>query len=141
MNNKIIALRVVLCAGLIIAGLAGCGEDAPPASETDKAPETKTVTVEPAKPDPARNAETVEEILNKAGNDIPPEIAAALKKLAAEGRLSPGQTTCPVMEGEIKEDISVDYKGQKVYFCCPPCKDKFNADPEKYLPKLPQFKK
>ena len=27
------------------------------------------------------------------------------------------------------------------YFCCPGCEDAFKADPEKYMSKLPQFKK
>jgi YHS domain-containing protein len=50
------------------------------------------------------------------------------------------QTTCPVMEGQaIDKDIFVEYKGKKVYFCCEPCTGKFNAEPEKYLAKLPQF--
>ncbi|UCF14920.1 MAG: YHS domain-containing protein [Phycisphaerales bacterium] len=50
------------------------------------------------------------------------------------------QTTCPVMEGnKINEKYFVEYQGKKVYFCCPGCDDKFLADPEKYLAKLPQF--
>ena len=52
------------------------------------------------------------------------------------------QTTCPVMDGmKINPDIFTEYKGKKVYFCCPDCKAKFEADPEKYIAKLPQFKK
>ena len=43
----------------------------------------------------------------------------------------------------VKTDLSVasldEYKGKKVYFCCPSCEEKFNADPEKYISKLPQF--
>ena len=50
------------------------------------------------------------------------------------------QTTCPIMDGRINKKIFVEYKGRKVYFCCAGCEDKFNADPEKYLSKLPQFK-
>jgi YHS domain-containing protein len=50
------------------------------------------------------------------------------------------QTTCPVMIGNsIDKNVFVEYKGKKVYFCCPECKAKFNADPEKYVAKLPQF--
>jgi len=26
-----------------------------------------------------------------------------------------------------------------VYFCCPGCEEKFKAEPEKYIAKLPQF--
>jgi YHS domain-containing protein len=52
------------------------------------------------------------------------------------------QTTCPVMEGnKIDKNVFVEYKGKKVYFCCPACKEKFNQDPEKYISKLPQFSK
>ncbi|MFH1613719.1 MAG: YHS domain-containing protein [Planctomycetota bacterium] len=49
------------------------------------------------------------------------------------------QTTCPVMGGAINKDIFTEYKGKKVYFCCPGCKEQFDKEPEKYLEKLPQF--
>ena len=51
------------------------------------------------------------------------------------------QTTCPVMGGAIDKNIFVEYKGKKVYFCCKDCVEKFKADPEKYVSKLPQFAK
>ncbi len=52
------------------------------------------------------------------------------------------QKTCPVMEGNpINPNIFVEYQGKKVYFCCSACPEKFKADPEKYLSKLPQFQK
>ena len=51
------------------------------------------------------------------------------------------QTTCPVMGGAINKDIFTEYKGKKVYFCCPGCKPKFEKNPEKYIDKLPQFAK
>ncbi len=51
------------------------------------------------------------------------------------------QTTCPIMEGNpINKALFVEYKGKKVYFCCPGCEEKFKAEPEKYVAKLPQFK-
>ncbi len=50
------------------------------------------------------------------------------------------QTTCPVMEGNpIDKAHFTEYKGQKVYFCCPGCDEKFEANPDQYLAKLPQF--
>ena len=49
------------------------------------------------------------------------------------------QTTCPVMGGAIDKNIFVEYKGKKVYFCCNGCPAAFQADPEKYVSKLPQF--
>ena len=51
------------------------------------------------------------------------------------------QKICPVMEGPINKELYTEYKGKKVYFCCPGCKDKFEKEPEKYLSKLPQFNK
>ncbi len=35
-----------------------------------------------------------------------------------------------------KAAASFDYKGKTYYFCCPGCRAKFEADPEKYLAKL-----
>jgi YHS domain-containing protein len=50
------------------------------------------------------------------------------------------QKTCPVMVGTpINKNIYTDYKGKRVYFCCPSCKTTFRKDPEKYIGNLPQF--
>ena len=49
------------------------------------------------------------------------------------------QTNCPVSSKPINPQESVDYKGEKVYFCCPNCPKAFQADPEKFIAKLPQF--
>ena len=51
------------------------------------------------------------------------------------------QTICPVMGGAIDKNVFVEYKGEKVYFCCTQCKGEFEKNPEKYLSKLPQFAK
>ncbi|MCO6437559.1 MAG: efflux RND transporter periplasmic adaptor subunit [Phycisphaerae bacterium] len=48
------------------------------------------------------------------------------------------QTHCPVMGGEIDPTVFIDYKGAKIYFCCWGCDEKFRAEPEKYIPKLPE---
>jgi YHS domain-containing protein len=50
------------------------------------------------------------------------------------------QTTCPIMDSPINKALFVEYKGKKVYFCCPGCEEKFTAEPAKYVAKLPQFK-
>jgi YHS domain-containing protein len=42
------------------------------------------------------------------------------------------------MGGEINPEVYIEYKGVKVYFCCWGCDDKFLAEPEKYIPKLPE---
>ena len=49
------------------------------------------------------------------------------------------QTICPVMEAPINKELYTEYKGKKVYFCCPGCKEKFEKEPDKYISKLPQF--
>jgi len=69
------------------------------------------------------------------------EAEALIAKLSTEAKEVIEQTTCPVMGGKINKDIFAEYKGQKVYFCCAGCEDKFSADPEKYISKLPQFQK
>ncbi|MBM4143628.1 MAG: HlyD family efflux transporter periplasmic adaptor subunit [Lentisphaerae bacterium] len=46
------------------------------------------------------------------------------------------QTHCPVMGGAINREHYADYKGQRVYFCCPGCREPFLREPEKYLDKL-----
>jgi len=69
------------------------------------------------------------------------DMTELLAEMLASGANKSIQTVCPVMAGPIKKDIFVDYKGKKVYFCCPSCKAKFNSDPESFLSKLPQFSK
>lgn len=43
------------------------------------------------------------------------------------------QTNCPIMGQPINREVFTDYEGQRVYFCCPPCIEKFLASPEKHL--------
>ena len=47
-----------------------------------------------------------------------------------------GQTVCPVLRGNIDKTVYVDYKGQRMYFCCKGCDAEFKKDPEKYLKKM-----
>lgn len=69
------------------------------------------------------------------------ESVAPTTERMAMGAAEIEQTTCPVMDGnKIDKNVFVEYKGKKVYFCCPECKAKFEAEPEKYIAKLPQFK-
>ena len=46
------------------------------------------------------------------------------------------QTACPVMGGNINKELYVDYKGERVYFCCAGCPETFKKNPEKYMKKL-----
>ncbi|MDO8301747.1 MAG: YHS domain-containing protein [Sedimentisphaerales bacterium] len=68
---------------------------------------------------------------------VQPQAATAV----AEANVAVEQKICPVMGGEINKDVYVEYKGKKVYFCCPSCKGEFEKNPEKYISKLPQFAK
>lgn len=52
---------------------------------------------------------------------------------AAEKQAGKPQTACPVSGKPINKEVYVDYQGQRVYFCCNACPDKFRKDPEKYF--------
>lgn len=51
------------------------------------------------------------------------------------------QTTCPVSGKKINVEKHVEHDGQQVYFCCDGCPAAFQADPAKFVGKLPQFAK
>jgi YHS domain-containing protein len=70
-----------------------------------------------------------------------PAVPPAEVNQAAASAAETEQMMCPVMGGAIDKTVFVEYKGKKVYFCCSVCKGKFEADPEKYIAKLPQFAK
>ena len=42
---------------------------------------------------------------------------------------------CPCSGRKAAADVTVDYKGGKVHFCCPRCAEKFSKDPAKYAAK------
>lgn len=49
-----------------------------------------------------------------------------------------GNRFCPVTPtDEVEEDISTNYNGRTVYFCCKSCLRDFNKNPEEYLANLP----
>ena len=48
------------------------------------------------------------------------------------------QVICPVMGNPIVRDVYTDIHGMRVYFCCPPCIEKFEAAPQDYLDGLPR---
>lgn len=84
-----------------------------------------------SEPAPSDTSDTMQEMQ---------EHAAMMSESAKEVVSAIEQTDCPVMGGAINKAIFTEYKGKKVYFCCSPCKEKFEAEPEKYIAKLPQFK-
>jgi Cu(I)/Ag(I) efflux system membrane fusion protein len=53
------------------------------------------------------------------------------------------EATCPVMGNVVKVTKAtpvIDYKGERYFFCCPGCDDKFMESPEKYIGKNPEQK-
>jgi len=84
-----------------------------------------------SEPAPSETAEKMQEMQEHAATmDEPAKAVAAVVE----------QTDCPVMGSAINKALFTEYKGKKVYFCCPGCKEKFEEEPEKYIAKLPQFK-
>ena len=62
-------------------------------------------------------------------------LAAAALANAAEPPAKP-QTTCPVSGEDIDKKVSLDWQGQRVYFCCPKCVAAFKKNPDTYFAKL-----
>ncbi|MDT8299847.1 MAG: YHS domain-containing protein [Sedimentisphaerales bacterium] len=117
MNGKMKQFKVMfMVVSLLLVGLFminGCKKDEPTPAET-----------------------TTSQMQGHEGHDHAAMMEESAKAVAAAIE----QTTCPVMEGNpINKALFVEYKGKKVYFCCPGCEEKFNAEPEKYIAKLPQF--
>jgi len=79
--------------------------------------------------------ETASETMQSEGNEQMAMVDEAAEAVAAVVE----QTTCPIMDSPINKAFFTEYKGKKVYFCCPGCKEKFEEEPEKYIAKLPQF--
>ncbi len=107
-------ITMLLLAGLLLAGsvfVYGCKKSEP-------APAAPPAPTAPAAPTATQVAE-----------DAASQVVQAVE-----------QTTCPVMGGAVNKAIFTEYKGKKVYFCCEPCKEKFEAAPEQFVAKLPQFK-
>jgi YHS domain-containing protein len=46
------------------------------------------------------------------------------------------QKVCPIRKEKVDSDSFVDYKGQRIYFCCSGCDKKFLKDTEKYFKEM-----
>lgn len=46
------------------------------------------------------------------------------------------QKVCPIQGKAIDKEVSVDFQGQRIYFCCPGCDTDFLKDPEKYFKEM-----
>ena len=60
------------------------------------------------------------------------------KSDVAEARAAAGTVNglCPVREEPVVEGNFLDYEGQKIGFCCPPCKAEFSKKPDAFLTKM-----
>lgn len=64
-------------------------------------------------------------------------VAAQLTALEGAPKKGP-KIECPVMGGEAKKEVSADYRGGKMFFCCPDCIEEFNKHKDKYAAKANQ---
>ena len=66
--------------------------------------------------------------------------AAATAEKAAVETANPQemkpQTLCPVDGNPITKEVSSDYQGKRVYFCCSGCKAAFGGNPGMYMEKM-----
>ncbi len=136
----------LLVAGLLAFTLSGCGTastgpDQPASTGTpaanseqsdqdhaDHAGHDHGDNMEHGDHEGGGQASSMEE-MEKGLASLSPEDAASARK----------QHVCPVtgeMLGTMGTPIKVEVKGQQVWLCCPDCKDKLLADPDKYLAKL-----
>jgi YHS domain-containing protein len=136
-------VTVCLLAGVLVVGmivLQGCKDSGSGANEEDTSGKKWTCSMHP---DIIEDRPTK---CRRCGMDLVP--VEAEKKPGAMKMPKPAkkivtaaeQTMCPIMGMAIDKKVFVEYKGKKVYFCCPGCEDKFEADPAQYIAKLPQFK-
>lgn len=142
-------VTVCLLAGVLLVGvivLQGCKESEPSGSDASSEKKQKTGEqkwVCPMHPDIIADGPTK---CSRCGMDLVPQEAEkkpgamTMPMPAKEIVLAVEQTTCPIREMAIDKNVFVEYKGKKVYFCCLGCEDKFEANPEQYIAKLPQFK-
>ena len=138
---------MLLVTGLLIVGLIainGCkkSEPASPQTSVEKMQETgEQKWTCPMHPQvitdrPSKCLTCGMDLVPLKAEPKPGAMTMPAKKIAAAAV----QTACPIMGGAINKAMFTEYKGKKVYFCCPGCKPEFEKNPEKYLAKLPQFK-
>ncbi|HMP90990.1 MAG TPA: efflux RND transporter periplasmic adaptor subunit [Kiritimatiellia bacterium] len=60
----------------------------------------------------------------------------SMMSMASDGVAMRPQTHCPIAGGRIDRNDYVDYKGMRIYFCCPGCDEDFLKDPERYLSEM-----
>jgi YHS domain-containing protein len=65
-------------------------------------------------------------------------LAACGEPSVADARAEAGTVNglCPVREEPVVNGSYIDFDGQRIGFCCPPCSGDFRKDPETYLNKM-----
>jgi hypothetical protein len=124
-SRAVVTMGVLVCA----FGLAGCGSSDGKKPGGKSSAGTDTGTRELA-PDMA--ADMTDE--HGAGPALSPDDQA----------LADLQKLCPVSGEELGSmgvPVKLIVKGEPVFICCTGCEKKLNADPDKYLAKVAEFKK
>ena len=69
---------------------------------------------------------------------VAPLLVAGCGQSVTDARQAAGTVNglCPVREEPVVEGTAIDYEGQKIGFCCPPCSGDFRKDPETYVKKM-----
>jgi len=124
MKTKLFVMLATVAGLAAVITLVGCKKKEEPAAP----PKTPTMQ------EMNKHAEEMKQAATKTVEEV--------KKTATEAAAEIEQTMCPIMDNnKIDKNVFVEYKGKKVYFCCADCKAKFEAEPGKYIAKLPQFQK
>ena len=126
--------------GLAIGALAVFGVRAMSLDDEDPAAHPPAPTRGPAT-DPAPETPPAVEAAHAghtgtmpARAETPEEPPGEPSRIAADQ--APENAVCPVMGNPVDPEITVDYEGRRIGFCCPGCDKVFLEDPEKYLKKV-----
>ena len=63
-------------------------------------------------------------------------VAADAPKKPAEKKPKPVNALCPVTDEKIDPEVTAQYKGKTIAFCCADCVKDFNKEPAKYMKKV-----
>jgi YHS domain-containing protein len=69
----------------------------------------------------------------KSSNDTPAPPESGTQTTTASDTTTKAQEKCPIMGNKVDKAVFTDYEGERVYFCCPGCIDKFNDEPVKFV--------
>ena len=88
-----------------------------------------------------RHGDALGDVQVDLGDYVEARLAAAKQEIAArEQRNQPVNAKCPVSGADVDPKFFVVHEDKRVAFCCGKCKAKFEADPSKFIAKLPPKK-